>query len=259
MDKAETPGGDWQIVDQQRDQMLRMVTRGFYNELVNYGAGRGEILRIATHLLDNILNQNQQAEPSQPPVGTNLSLRSVQDHWKDRQRVMVDQVTLRPLVPELIPCLTEWLSAPGVADSFFPAFPTDGPALTRHFCGCSTCDYLTIEVEGRPVGIIGGEDLDRASGRVEMRKLVGDATLRGQGIGKRATFGFLYYAFNILNLHKVYIHSRDINVRNLNINRSFGFEVEGVFLEEVATRQGRRADIVRMALLRPIWLAMFGG
>jgi len=259
MDKAETPGSDWQIVDQQRDQMLRMVTRGFYKELVNYGAGRGEILRIATHLLDNILNQNPAAEPLQPPPGTNLRLRAVQDHWKDRRSVIVDQVTLRPLRPELIPCLMEWLNAPGAADSFFPAFPTDGQALENHFCGSPTCDYLAIEVEGRPVGIIGGESLDRTSGRVEMRKLVGDPTLRGQGIGKRATFGFLYYAFNILNLHKVYIHSRDINVRNLNINRSLGFEVEGVFLEEVATPQGRRADIVRMALLRPIWLALFGG
>lgn len=259
MDQVETPGGDWQIVDQQRDQMLRMVTKGFYRELVNYGAGRGEILRIATHLLDNILSQNQEAEPPQPSVGAGLSLRSVQDHWKDQRCVIVDQVTLRPLLPVLIPCLMEWLNAPGVAESFFPPFPTDAQGLTRHCCDSPTRDYLAIEVDGQPIGIIGGENLDRASGRVEMRKLVGDATLRGQGIGKRATFAFLYYAFNILNLHKVTIHSRDINVRNLNINRSLGFEVEGVFLEEVATSQGRRADIVRMALLRPIWQAMFGG
>jgi RimJ/RimL family protein N-acetyltransferase len=258
MDSEETPEGDWQIVDQQRDQTLRIVTRGFFNELVHYGAKRGEILRVATHLLDNVLNQTPKAEQEQPPAGTGLSLRSVQDHWTDLRSVIVDQVTLRPMVPALMPYLTEWLKAPGVSESFFPPFPSGDQALEKHCCGSPTCDYLVIEVDGRPVGIVGGESLDRTSGRVEMRKLVGDATQRGQGIGKRATFGFLYYAFRILNLHKVYIHSRDINVHNLNINRSLGFEVEGVFLEEIATPDGRRADIVRMALLKPIWLAMYG-
>ena len=93
---------------------------------------------------------------------------------------------------------------------------------------------------------------------MEMRKLVGDPDRRGQGIGKRATFGFIYYAFSILGLHKLYVHSRDINVRNMNLNSSFGFELEGVFLEEIPTPDGRRADVVRMALLKPIWVAMFG-
>jgi RimJ/RimL family protein N-acetyltransferase len=60
-------------------------------------------------------------------------------------------------------------------------------------------------------------------------------------------------------VHKVYIHSRDINVRNINVNSASGFEVEGVFLEDVATDGGRRADVIRMAVLRPRWLAAFGG
>jgi diamine N-acetyltransferase len=113
-------------------------------------------------------------------------------------------------------------------------------------------------VAGRLVGIIGCENLDRASGKTEMRKLVGDPELRGRGIGKRATFGFLYYAFMVLDLHKVYMHSRDINVRNINLNSGFGFELEGVFLEDVPTPDGRRADLIRMALLKPLWLAVFG-
>jgi RimJ/RimL family protein N-acetyltransferase len=86
---------------------------------------------------------------------------------------------------------------------------------------------------------------------------VGDPELRGKGIGKRATFGFLYYAFMVLGLHKVYVHSRDINVRNINLNSGFGFELEGVFLEDVPTPDGRRTDLIRMALLRPLWLAAF--
>jgi RimJ/RimL family protein N-acetyltransferase len=257
MERTENLGGEWQVVDQQREQMLRLVTRGFFNELVNYGVKREELLRVATHLLDNVLSQQEGGGQSRPDSGSRLSLPSVQDHWKDEQRLTVDRVTLRPLGRNLVPRLSEWLRAPGANESFLPPFPSGEEALALHFFGSTARDYLTIDVAGEPVGIIGGESLDRASGRMEMRKLVGEPALRGQGIGKRATFGFLYYAFSILGLHKVYIHSRDINVRNMNLNSSFGFELEGVFLEELAAPNGRRADVVRMALLKPIWLAMF--
>jgi diamine N-acetyltransferase len=258
MDPAENPAGEWQVVDQQREQVLRLVTKGFFNELVNYGVKREEILRVASYLLDNVLSQIEDRDQARPATSSSLSLKSVQDHWKDERRLSVDQVTLRPLERGLVPRVSEWLRAPGLSESFVPPFPSGEEALARHFFGSTTHDYLAIEVGNEAVGIIGGESLDRASGRMEMRKLVGDPALRGQGIGKRATFGFLYYGFSILGLHKIYIHSRDINVRNVSLNSSFGFQLEGVFLEEIATPDGRRADAIRMALLRPIWLATFG-
>jgi RimJ/RimL family protein N-acetyltransferase len=258
MARDETSAGEGQVVDQQRGRMLRLVTKGFFNELVNYGVKREEMVHVATHLLDNVLNRRED-EDAAPLVGDlGLSLRSVQDRWESEQRLSVDHVTLRRLDRAALPHLSEWLKAPGVRDSFFPPFPLGEDALERHFVASPTSDYLAIVVDGEPVGFVGGESLDTASGRMEMRKLVGAPQRRGQGIGKRATFGFLYYAFCRLGLHKVYIHSRDINVRNMNLNSSFGFEIEGVFFEEVALPDGRRADIVRMALLKPIWLALFG-
>lgn len=258
MDSEDVVVSEWGIVDKPREQMLRLVAKGFYNELVNYGVRREEVLRVATHMLDNVLRQDDHDEPTRQPPGSNLGRRMLQDDWVQNRCLVVEQVTLRPLARDLVSRLSEWLRAPGVNDSFFPPFPVDRDALEHHLFGAPTRDYLAIEIRGEPVGIIGGENLDRASGRIEMRKLVGDSALRGQGIGKRATLGFLYYAFSILGLHKVYIHSRDINVRNMNLNSSFGFTLEGVFLEEIATAEGHRADVVRMALLKPIWLAWFG-
>ena len=85
---------------------------------------------------------------------------------------------------------------------------------------------------------------------------MGESGLQGKGIGKRATFGFLYYAFMIRNLNKVYIHSRDINIHNINLNSRFGFELEGVFLEEMNV-SGKRQDVVRMALFKPLWVKIF--
>jgi RimJ/RimL family protein N-acetyltransferase len=63
------------------------------------------------------------------------------------------------------------------------------------------------------VGFVGAENIDPIAGKLEMKKLGSEPGLQGKGIGKRATFGFIYYVFMIRNLNKVYIHSRDINIR----------------------------------------------
>jgi len=136
-----------------------------------------------------------------------------------------------------------------------PAFPEKEIDLQKYFTH-PTRDYFGIYYNDQPVGIVGGENIDPVAGKLEMKKLVGESGLQGKGIGKRATFGFLYYAFLILDLNKVYIHSRDINIRNLNLNRRFGFELEGIFFEDIKVGD-KRQDIVRMALFKSLWLQVF--
>jgi len=60
----------------------------------------------------------------------------------------------------------------------------------------------------------------------------------------------------IRNLNKVYIHSRDINMRNINLNSRFGFELEGVFLDDI-TAADKHQDVLRMALFKSPWLQIF--
>lgn len=125
-----------------------------------------------------------------------------------------------------------------------PAFPENKSELQEYFTS-PTREYFSIDYHNEAVGIIGGENTDTTAGKLEMKKPVGQSGLPGKGIGKRATFGFLYYAFIIRNLNKVYIHSRDINIRNIHLNSRFGFELEGVFLDDITV--DKRQDVVRMA------------
>jgi RimJ/RimL family protein N-acetyltransferase len=60
----------------------------------------------------------------------------------------------------------------------------------------------------------------------------------------------------IRNLNKVYVHSRDINIRNINLNSRFGFELEGIFFDDVKVGD-KRQDIVRMALFKSLWVRIF--
>lgn len=257
---AAKPSDREHVERRQQDQLLKLVTKGFYNELINYGVPKADIVTCASHLLGHMSQQDSAASESSTKLDRFYSrmftLDSIEDRWAEARRLGIDHaVVLRPVDDALPALLDEWLAAPKVRTSFVTPYPTTLEGLGAHLAS-PTCHYFCIEYEGEPVGIIGAENLDENSRRLEMRKLVGRRDLQGMGIGSRATFAFLYYAFQILQFEKVYIYSTDVNVRNLNINNQFGFTLEGVFFQELQGEQGR-LDIVRMGLLRSHWQTIF--
>ena len=210
---------------------------------------------MASHLLDNLL-----AKENKPAEGVEFyndifTLASVEDEWADSKKLAVQHVTLRPLQAPDVNKVSTWLKLPAVRESFVPAFPQKQSELRKYFAD-PTREYFGIQYDDQLVGFVGGEHIDLAAGKLEMKKLVGESGLQGKGIGKRATFGFLYYAFMIRNLNKVYIHSRDINIRNINLNSRFGFELEGLFLHDIIIGD-KHQDVLRMALFKPLWLQIF--
>src|SRR5437867_6278521 len=81
----------------QRDQMLKLVSKGFYNELINYGVRKDEVLRIASHLLDNLLTQEKKPAEGVEYYNGTFTLASVKDEWADRKQLAIQHVMLRPL------------------------------------------------------------------------------------------------------------------------------------------------------------------
>ncbi|NVB39849.1 GNAT family N-acetyltransferase [Pseudenhygromyxa sp. WMMC2535] len=249
-----------QVARRQQEQMLKLITKGFYNELINYGVPESDIVTIATHLLGHVSSPDPSVSTQTGFYSRVFDLESIADRWTEAREIAVgDEILLRPLdagtLPELLSDIGEWLSDPKTAMGFVSPYPGDPRELAAHFAG-ERRSYFVIDFKGEPVGFIGAENLDTRTSRLEMRKLVGRRDLQGMGIGKRATFGFLYYAFRILEIEKVYIYSTDINVRNLNINNQFGFNLEGVLLQELPGEAGR-IDVLRMGLMRETWNGIF--
>ena len=243
------------VVQQRHEKMLKLVAKGFYNELINYGVNKPEIITVAGHLLDNLLHQGDLANKESDYYNRLFRIKDIQDEWSAKQRLTVHQVSLAPLAAALTPTIAVWLNDPVVREGFVPPFPTAPAALDDYFRNPPR-QYFGIYYQAEPTGIIGAENVDRDAAKLEMRKLVGNPTMHGKGIGKQATLLFLYYVFEILQFQKIYLHSTDINIRNLNLNNKFGFELEGVFFED-AVVQGRKVDIVRMGLRRSVWRELF--
>jgi len=249
------PAKPEQVPVNPHEQMLRLVARGFHKELIKYGVKQPEIVTVAAHLLDNVVLKSPPISKQVEKYNQLFTIRDVHDQWAADQKLSLHDVSVSPLGPAQIGQVAGWLENPKVKASFFPRFPDGFEKLSRHFQTPGQ-EYLAIWYKADFVGIIGAENVDPDSTKLEMKKLIGDSNMQGKGIGKRATFLFLYHVFVIRKFYKVYLHTLEINIRNLNLNGNLGFSLEGVFFDD-AVIDGLRQDVVRMALTEPAWRSLF--
>jgi RimJ/RimL family protein N-acetyltransferase len=241
----------------QQEQMLKLITKGFYKELINYGIEKKYIITVSSHLLDYLLKDLKDTTVGKDDEYYNqlFTVKNIQDNWKKNQRLIIKDVSISPLKPEMCSQVAVWLADPAIKYNFIPSFPEAENELKEYFEHVGRA-YFIIHYNDEPVGVIGADNMDNKSRKLEMKKFVGNAGLHGKGIGKFATFLFLYYSFSILGFDKVYIHSGDANMRNIILNSKFGFELEGIFFDDVVI-QSTKKDVVRMGLLKARWLEIF--
>ncbi|MGY8691044.1 MAG: GNAT family N-acetyltransferase, partial [Verrucomicrobiales bacterium] len=100
---------------------------------------------------------------------------------------------------------------------------------------------------GRPIGAVAYLDHDGRRHKAELRKLIGDPDYRGSGLAKEATELWLRYGLSTLGLKKVYVNTLHTHFRNIKLNESLGFKVEGLLHNE-ALIDGKYQDVLRMGL-----------
>jgi hypothetical protein len=122
---------------------------------MNYGVGQGEAIRIASHLLDNLLAKEEKPAKDEGYYNGIFTLASVKDEWADYKQLAVQDVMLRPLRKLVVKKLVRWLKDPAVRESFVPAFPQNEGALHEYFIQPAR-EYFSIEHNGEAVGIVGG-------------------------------------------------------------------------------------------------------
>ncbi len=88
-------------------------------------------------------------------------------------------------------------------------------------------------------------DVDPVQRRAELRKLIGDPDARGKGYAEEATSLWIRYGVRELGLQKIYVSTLQTHLRNIQLNESVGFRVEGVLRSEVLL-DGERYDVLRM-------------
>ena len=115
--------------------------------------------------------------------------------------------------------------------------------------------YWIIEVDGEPVGLANLAEIDRANRRAAWAYYLGDPAARGRGVGSLVEVAVLEYAFNALELHKLWCEVLIENEPVAALHERFGFRREALFRDHVF-KGGRMQDVVGLGILRGEWDAI---
>lgn len=245
------------LTKEKQNQILKLVTKSFYRELTSYGVETSDIVKVSVNLLDYVTSTKEDEETVNRYYNKLFSVSAVHNHWGTKKTLSIHKVAIQPLLPLHIPQISDWLKKGEISQTFIRFFPQDKIPLEAYLLATANRKYFAVySEEERFVGIVGAENIDETFRKLEMKKFIGAPEYQGKGIGKAATFLFLYYAFKILNFNKVYINSLDTNIKNINLNSKFGFELEGILYEE-AHVGGMYKDVLRMGLLYDHWEPIF--
>ena len=169
--------------------------------------------------------------------------------------MMNEQVTIRPVTEADTDRIIAWRNAPSVMAHFIYRTPLTRKAhlnwLHNRVETGEVAQFVIYDGE-TAVGSVYLRDIDRSNQKCEYGIFIGDDNCRGKGIGTAAAKLALAYAFEQLQMNRVYLRVFADNTRAIKSYEKVGFRYEGTFRQDVMI-DGVGEDIVFMAILREDW------
>ena len=97
---------------------------------------------------------------------------------------------------------------------------------------CNRYD-ATVTCDGIPVGVIGLLEIDSKNKKAEFYILIGEKSYKGKGIATQASKLILEYAFDFLNLNKIYLYTETSNIPAQKLFEKVGFVQEGKLKDDL--------------------------
>lgn len=166
------------------------------------------------------------------------------------------RVTLRPVIEEDWELRYEWLTDPVVnqtlpSGSGMPLTPEVIRERTRRYAQADqSAAYFTITREdGIPIGNTQLFNIHPWSRHAEFGIWIGDKKVWGKGYATEVIGVVLDFAFERLNLHKVYLTVDADNPGAIRAYEKAGFYKDGILRDEVF-KNGQYVDRIMMSILK---------
>jgi len=225
------------------DETIQAFARSISEEARRYGFSQLDTIRLINSMMDIAADKSERGGPA-----TSQSTNDFGPYRVDAFPLSASRLTIRRADAKAdLPLLERWMQ-----DEY-----------GRHFLlSCATAQRMDLpgllanernivgivqDARDQPVGSVAYLDIDTVQSRAELRKLIGEPAARGKGYAEEATRLWIEYgAFN-LRLNKIYVSTLQTHLRNIQLNESVGFRVEGVLHREVRIGD-ERYDVLRMGL-----------
>jgi RimJ/RimL family protein N-acetyltransferase len=112
---------------------------------------------------------------------------------------------------------------------------------------------IHIKTNNKHIGNIKIDPIDKKHGLGEYGIMIGDSVEWGKGYAKEASLRIIKYCFDELSLRKITLGVISENTVAVELYKSIGFEIEGLFKRQSYTN-GRYYDDIRMAVFNPSFI-----
>lgn len=172
---------------------------------------------------------------------------------------------LRPPHKSDLPTLVRWFNDPEVRIFLNQRYPMTESSEEKWLEGLAERKndiVLVIVLKGRtpaqdrPIGNIGIHGIERENGIATTGAAIGEKDCWGKGYGTEAKMILLEYAFNTLNLRKIYSRVLAINPRSRAYSEKCGYVLEAI-LPKHHFRQGRYVDELVLAVYADAWRTLW--
>lgn len=166
-----------------------------------------------------------------------------------------ERVRLRKMSSEDVSIYHRWRNDMEVMQFTNPSLDVFTYADTENFVkgiteSHNSKGYMIEEVKtNKPIGVTSLINIDYVNRNAESIIDIGDKDYWSKGFGRESFSLLLDFAFNELNLHKVYLRVFSFNERAIRLYQKLGFYEEGK-LKEQLYRNGDWHDVVFMGLLK---------
>jgi RimJ/RimL family protein N-acetyltransferase len=169
-------------------------------------------------------------------------------------------IYLRPLERADAPLLQQWINDPEVTRTLLMYRPVSRAAEERWIDELDKTDREVVlgiaigAANDKLIGATGLHQIDYKNRHAQFGIVIGDRHEWNKGYGTEATALMVAYAFETLNLNRVWLHVYETNPAGIKAYEKAGFRKEGV-LRQDTFRDGRYLDAIAMAILRADWEA----
>lgn len=165
------------------------------------------------------------------------------------------QITIRKFQQNDIPKKVEWINNPENNKFLHYDLPLNEEKTTQWFMrNMDRTDRFdgVILADGIAIGLIGLLGIDKKNSKAEFYIAIGETSYKGKGVAKQATQLLLKYAFEELELNRVYFFTETENIIVQKMFERIGFKQEGL-LEEDILSHGKLVSRYVYALLKKDW------
>ncbi|MFN3742271.1 MAG: GNAT family N-acetyltransferase [Anaerolineales bacterium] len=174
-----------------------------------------------------------------------------------------ERIRLRAIERADLPFFVEWLNDPQVRHGltlYLPLSMAEEEEWFEKMLQCPPVERpLAIEVRDgdtwQLIGNCGLFKIDWKNSSAELGIFIGRKDLWNQGYGSETVHLLCRHGFDTLNLHRIYLHVYDYNLRAIRAYEKCGFVKEGR-LREARYTDGKYYDVWIMSILRSEWEKM---